>query len=209
MVSGTTALVALELLEPRGQDGPKAHGISKERRLHQEVVDLVGPLDRRCIDDPDLVVEQRTLAHQLLWIATQRVSFGLEVSHRGTGGDEISPVDPPERIERPADGGRAEQGLVLMLSVDVAEPGSLFAQDRQRTGSTVDPGLGASLCRNLPRKDDLRPVGTSERCLDVGRSPVGDNASWRATAHHQCQGVDEQRLSRTRLSRQRREPRSE
>ena len=101
--------------------GPAPIGLAEKRRFGKQAIDLVDSLDVGGLDHGELMLEECTLALELRWVPAKLRLLCLEGAQCGASSQQRFPVNPGERIERPAHSSRGEERLMLMLPVDGAQ----------------------------------------------------------------------------------------
>jgi hypothetical protein len=98
---------------------------------------------------------------------------------------------------------RIEQRLMLMLPVQFNQAVRQFAKSAGSGEGAVDVRAASSLARDFAAHDGLVAVGVFEDGLDGGQDFSGSNQVCRcASAEQKADGLDENRLSRSGLTRE-------
>ncbi len=96
-----------------------------------------------------------------------------------------------------------EQGLVLVLAVQVDQPGAEFAERGGGHEFAVDERAASPLGGHLAPNEQFAAVTVVEHRLDRRHVRPGSNqVGGRAAAEQQAHRLDQNRLARSRLARQ-------
>ena len=156
----------------------------------------------------DLEAEQVDLPRPLAGRPTERGQLGLDHRPPPPRGPQRSGVDLAERVERGALRRSGEQALVVVLAVQVDEPGGGLGERADGARPTVDVGPGTTVRRDDTRQHELG-VATDEAPVDarLGRTGTHDRGVG-PPAQEQLQRLDEHRLAGARLAGDRRHARA-
>src|SRR5439155_19169464 len=161
-------------------------------RLRFDAVDL-GELERQEFRARRLLLLAR---REPLPLLTKLLPLAERVrdrsAHRRQGGEFVEDVEV---------GGRIEQELVLVLSVQIDQRASGVAQRGAGDERAVHEGAAPSLRRHLAAHDHLASVGGLENGLDGGRLFARpDEVGGRAPSHPQPDSPHQDRLAGSRLA---------
>ena len=143
----------------------------------------------------------------------------FEGSQGGARGDELRVkardlaaeiVEVGEAIEERQLRRGHEQGLVLVLPVEIDELPEALAQGGRRDELAVEERAAASLCRDLAPDDPFRAVGeVDDRLHRGGLLPGSHQVGGRSSTEQEAHGLDENRLTGARFAGQHAQTRPE
>ena len=210
--SRSTALAAPEPAVVAGQEdeggggrGPMGRRLGQSVLLGFERPLLVGRGDGRGLDLVHLEGQHLGLAGALPGVATEALGLAQEGGQAGPGRLHGPEFDGAEGVERLALGLGDGQCPVLVLAVQLDQPGGRLGQCAEGHHAAVDPGLRPALAGDGAGQEDLVvSVDVAEASLDqclLGAGPHDRRVG--PAAEQQAEGADQQRLARPGLAGQR------
>ena len=164
---------------------------------------LLGIVDAGGVQLGHLVAQEVGLAGPRALVAPERSQLGVQLGHTTARRPQRTQVDVPEAVERSPLSARREQGLVVVLAVQLDEAGGGGGERGRRRRPPVDVSAGATVGRDDAGQHDLVVAG-HEATVDAGLGRAGSHdRGVGAATDEQLERLDQHRLAGPGLARDR------